>query len=184
VSERRWHRQRNASPRAAHIAKDTNHFTAGDGADVIRAVQRELGQRGYDPGIPNGVANLVTRGAILAYQHDHGLPLTGEPSEALLKAIVFESSGAFRALGRGMGADQGNHAGRIISTVQQWLSALGYPVGKVDGRMGEDTRRSIREFETQQGLPPTGRISGQLVAELARVSGNGLFAAGDQSALP
>jgi peptidoglycan hydrolase-like protein with peptidoglycan-binding domain len=135
-------------------------------------------------GGPNGVANLVTRGAILAYQHDHGLPLTGEPSEALLKALVFESSGAVRLPGSGASTEQGNQAGPIVRTIQQWLSALGYSVGKVDGRMGEETRRAIRKFETQQALPPTGRISGRLVAELARVLSKERLAAGHESALP
>jgi hypothetical protein len=75
--------------------------------DLVRAVQRELGRRGYSPGIPNGVVNPATRGAVMAYQRDHGLPVTGEASEALLKAIVFESSGAVRAPGNAISAEQG-----------------------------------------------------------------------------
>jgi peptidoglycan hydrolase-like protein with peptidoglycan-binding domain len=151
--------------------------TVNDGADVTRAVQRELRQRGYDPGTPNGVANLVTRAAIMAYQHDHGLPLTAEPSEEFLKTMLFESSGVGRRPESGTATEQGKQVEQIIRTVQQWLSALGYPVGKVDGRMGEDTKRAIRKFETDQGLRPTGRVSGQLVAQLVRVAGNGRLAA-------
>jgi peptidoglycan hydrolase-like protein with peptidoglycan-binding domain len=163
---------------AAGIDEGTGSFTASNGADVIHAVQRELRRRGYLSGPPSGVADLVTRAAVMAYQHDHGLSLTGEPSEELLKAIVFESSGAVRALASGTGTEQSPQAKQIIGTVQNWLSGLGYAVGKADGRLGQDTRRAIRKFEAEQGLPPTGRISGQLVAQLARVAGNGQFTAG------
>ena len=46
----------------------------------IRAIQTELARRGYEPGVANGAAGLVTRAAVLAYEHDQGLPLTGDPS--------------------------------------------------------------------------------------------------------
>jgi peptidoglycan hydrolase-like protein with peptidoglycan-binding domain len=146
---------------------------ARDGAEVVHALQRELRRRGYDPGTPNGVPNLLTRAAILAYQYDHGLPLTSEPSEELLKAILFETSGAVRTLGSGSSRELSPQAEQIIRTVQQWLLALGYTVGKVDGRHSEETQRAIRKFEMEQGFPPTGRVSGQLVAHLARVAGKG-----------
>jgi peptidoglycan hydrolase-like protein with peptidoglycan-binding domain len=146
---------------------------ARDGAEVVHALQRELRRRGYDPGTPNGVPNLVTRAAIMAYQYDHGLPLTSEPSEELLKAILFETSGAVRPSGSGSSRELSPQAEQIIRTVQQWLLALGYTVGKVDGRHSEDTQRAIRKFEMEQGFPPTGRVSGQLVAHLARVAGKG-----------
>src|SRR5919109_3640571 len=102
------------SPRSGSTVGDTGRstevtgaFTATNSGDVIQAVQRELGRRGYNPGIPNGVANVATREAIMAYQRDHGLPLTGEASEALLKAIVFESSGVVRAPASTIGAEHG-----------------------------------------------------------------------------
>jgi hypothetical protein len=86
-----WAHQPNAEHRPKPISEATS-----DGADVVRAVQRELRQRGYRSGIANGVAGPLTRAAIMAFQHDHGLPPTGAPSEDLLKVIVFESSGTMR----------------------------------------------------------------------------------------
>jgi peptidoglycan hydrolase-like protein with peptidoglycan-binding domain len=143
---------------------------ASDADDIIRGIQRELRQRGYEPGAANGVASPTTRAAIMAYQRDHGLPLTGEPSEELLKAIVFETSAVPRTPRTGGSAERRNHSERV-RTLQQWLAALGYTVGKIDGRIGEETRQAIRKFETDQGLPATGRVSGQLVAQLTRVGG-------------
>ena len=54
----------------------------------------------------------------------------------------------------------------MIRTVQQGLAALGYLVGRVDGRLGEDTVKAIRDFEMDKGLVPKGRISAELVAHL------------------
>jgi peptidoglycan hydrolase-like protein with peptidoglycan-binding domain len=89
-------------------------FSESNGVDVIRAAHRELGRRGYKPGIPNGEANVATRSAIMAYQHDHGLRLTGEPSNALFKVIMFESAGAVRATDHSIGTGQGHNEVAII----------------------------------------------------------------------
>ena len=59
--------------------------TADENSETIRAIQRELRQRGYGAWSSDGVMRPVTRAAIMAYEHDQGLPLTGEASEALLK---------------------------------------------------------------------------------------------------
>ena len=44
--------------------------------ETIRAIQRELQARGYEAGAADGVPRLVTRAAIMAYEHDNGLPLS------------------------------------------------------------------------------------------------------------
>jgi len=130
--------------------------------DVVRAVQRELIDRGYEAGPVDGVAHAVTRAAVMAYEHDHGLPLTGQPSEDLLKKILFGvPPGA---------ADKRAHeplpqAQEMIRSVQESLASLGYSI-KVDGRMGEETARTIRDFESKHGLTPSGRVSGALLLKL------------------
>ena len=60
--------------------------------DVVRGIQRELNARGYDAGQPDGVAGLMTRAAIMAYEHDYGLPLTAGATQDLLSRIVLGSS--------------------------------------------------------------------------------------------
>ena len=46
---------------------------------------------------------LATRAAIMAFEHDHGLALTGEASEALLKRILLGAAGRHRARRHGEG---------------------------------------------------------------------------------
>jgi len=65
--------------------------------ETVRAVQRELRQRGYGTLVSDGVMRPVTRAAIMAYEHDQGLPLTGEASETLLKRIVEKAQAAYDA---------------------------------------------------------------------------------------
>jgi peptidoglycan hydrolase-like protein with peptidoglycan-binding domain len=148
--------------------------SAGPDPEVIRAIQRELANRGYEAGVADGLSGLVTRAAIMAYEADHGMTLTAEPSEALLQQILL---GSAQPTKKGAPyAQSGTEAERVIRTVQQSLANLGYGVKTVDGRMGESTARAIREFEAQQGLKQTGRISGQLVARLARLASQGRMA--------
>jgi peptidoglycan hydrolase-like protein with peptidoglycan-binding domain len=113
----------------------------------------------------------------MGFEHDHGLPLTGTPSENLLKQIVLGTQSVRAPDNRG-GALASEEAERIIRDVQRTLSRLGYKPGAVDGRLSPATARAIREFEVDQALPESGRISGPLVARLARLSGRGQVSAG------
>ena len=141
-------------------------------AETVRAVQRELIQRGYGPIQANGVPGLATRAGIMAYEHDNRLGLTGEATAALLKHIL---------LGADAGAGSGHNAGRVRSpaaehvmrTVQQSLAVVGYQPGRIDGRVGDETERAIREFELDEGIAPSGRVSADLVTRLARAASTG-----------
>jgi peptidoglycan hydrolase-like protein with peptidoglycan-binding domain len=144
-------------------------------ADVTRAVQRELQVRGYETGSADGVVGLMTRAAIMGFEHDHGLVLTGHPSQELLKRIVL--GGGTPAVP--IGSEGQNPAAQdVIRTVQTSLAKLGYRPGRVDGRLSPDTARAIREFEVDQALPQSGRVSGPLVVRLARLVGAGRVASG------
>lgn len=140
-------------------------------AEIIRGVQRELNQRGYEAGQPDGVAGLVTRAAIMAYEYDYGLALTATPSQDLLSRIVLGSS----APSSQRSAEQmpSAEAGSVTRSVEQQLAGLGYTPGKADGLFDEQTARAIREFEVDQKLPESGRISGPLVSRLTRLQGQG-----------
>ena len=149
---------------------------AGDGPEVVRAVQRELQVRGYETGTADGMPGLVTRAAIMAFEADHGLQLTGEPNDMLLQRILLGTATEAKRGAAGQAEQPTPDAERVIRTVQQSLASLGYAPGAVDGRLGDQTVRVIRDFESDQGLAETGRISGQLVARLARLAGQGRIA--------
>ncbi len=142
-----------------------------DADDVTRAVQRELQARGYETGGSDGVAGLMTRAAIMGFEYDHGMALTGRPSQDLLKRILLGSSdAASKPIGS---TGQSPEARDVIRNVQTSLAKLGYKPGRIDGRLTPETARAIREFETDQALPESGRVSGPLVARLARLVTDG-----------
>ena len=135
-------------------------------AETIRAIQRELKLRGYGPVPGDGVIGLTTRAAIMAFEHDHAMALSGEASERLLKRILLGATDPGSADSAGAGKVRSGHAEQVIRSVQQWLAALGYQPGRIDGRPGEETVRAIRDFEMDKGLVPRGRISAELVVRL------------------
>lgn len=169
-----------SSPRAGgkgdERALDAETLPLVADVETIRAIQRELQLRGYETGAVDGALGLMTRAAIMAYEFDHAMPLTADPREALLKAIILGEAPPAVTPGGSASPQQGVIAEQVIRTVQQGLKSLGYGVAVVSGKLGEDTVKAIREFELAQQLPETGRISGPLVARLARLTGQGRIA--------
>jgi len=148
---------------------------AQDRVDLTRAIQRELKAKGYETGAVDGVPGLVTRGAIMAYESDAGLPLTGEPREALLQHIVLGPVQA-RSSDKNDRVAPGPEAEEVIRAVQRAFRQLGYMTTLPDGRLNDATRRAIRKFELDRKLNETGRISGELLAKLASLAGDALQA--------
>lgn len=132
--------------------------------EVIEGIQRELGHRDYRPERTDGRLDLSTRVAILNYQYDSGVALTGRPSEDLLKQILF---------GPYLSATTGNRLARLendealVAQVQGFLSRLGFANLTEDGRMDRGTRQALREFARFRDLPADGRLSPRLLLELA-----------------
>ena len=142
---------------------------------TTRAIQRELDSRGYSVGTADGVISLITRAAIMAYETDHGLPLTGEPAEPLLSVIVL---GSATDVPGASATKTGPHAEQVTRTIQQSLVGLGYGPIKIDGFIGDATIRAIRRFEHDQAMTESGRISAPLVTRLAMLAALGQVQAG------
>ena len=142
--------------------------------EMTRAVQRELQIRGYATGANDGVAGVMTRAAIMAYEHDHGLALTARASQALLKAIILGEGGKPGAKSAKAATAE---AQDVIRSVQRSLAKLGYKAGAANGKLTPETARAIRAFEGDQALPETGRVSGPLLARLGRLASDGRIAA-------
>lgn len=149
-----------------------------DDAETTRAVQRELALRGYYQGAVDGIAGLMTHGAIMAFEYDHGRALSATATEDLLKTIMLSEPGKPTRPAATWSPAIGPRAEQVIRTVQQSLIRLGYKIGAVDGSLGPETVRAIRAFEAEQRLGETGRVSGALVARLATLASQGRLAAG------
>ncbi len=135
---------------------------------LLNALQRELGRRGY-AGQLQAQANGL-RLAVLAYEFDNGMPLTGEPNEALLKQILFDLNQA----PRGAFADRAEANQRLVMEIQKTLLGHGFFRGALSGRMDVWTSEAVKDFERHQGLTLTGRLTEVTLLELVSYSGEPL----------
>jgi peptidoglycan hydrolase-like protein with peptidoglycan-binding domain len=139
-------------------------------SDIVRALQKELVNTGYGPLAVNGNAGHLTRAAIMGYEHDHGMPLTGEASERLLKRMRAGDAPkkADEQIARRIATQE---AEQVVLIVQKSLETLGHGPGRIDGRLGDETLAAIRAFEAEAKMKPVGRISADLFSQLARSVG-------------
>lgn len=156
---------------AKTLPKHTRPAASATLSKTILAVQRRLAENGYEPGPPDGVQGVMTRAAIMAYQADNGLALTGEASDRLLKQMI---------LGISPGDEGGNGPASIpeqttelIKAVQLTLTKLGYDPGPADGLWGAATRKAIERFEQAGKLTVKGQISAPFIKHLMQANGGG-----------
>ncbi|NJM35256.1 MAG: hypothetical protein HC850_11700 [Rhodomicrobium sp.] len=161
-------------PAVQPVSQPVQPQTARPPLRLVKAIQRELADRGYAPGAP-GELDTATRAAIVAYEFDENMPLAGEASEAVLKSLIF---------GRAAGKTGPGPAARferrrdLVAEVQDALARLGYVSGAIDGRLDEKTREAIRKFEIDRQLDAEGRLTERVLLEMVIVTGRPLNANG------
>lgn len=133
---------------------------------LVAAIKVELKARGYDIGPDASALTLQSRAAIIAFEADNDMRLTGEASEPLLHRLLLGAT-SNQANGSSPPAPR---AEDVIRAVQRALKNSGHPDLKVDGRMSTETVDTIRAFERANSMKVTGRISGELVAHLKPVA--------------
>jgi peptidoglycan hydrolase-like protein with peptidoglycan-binding domain len=157
-------RKERVEPARRTSAIDLGDATDAASRDTVRAIQRELKKRGFTAVPVDGSLRPVTRAAIMAFEHDSGLPLTGEANEDQLKRLLMGAA-AVPAVGKA-GEVRSPHAEVIIKLVQRHLGERGYRPGATDGRLGASTVAAIRQFEADQGMRTAGRISSEVLSRL------------------
>jgi peptidoglycan hydrolase-like protein with peptidoglycan-binding domain len=137
--------------------------TVAQVATTVLDIQRELNRLGYDAGPADGRMGSRTRGAIEAYERDHGLLISGEPSAALLRHIRERAGPAPAAPEADVDTD-------TVAQIQAELRLRGYRIPRVSGRMDADTRQAIEEYQRGQGVRVTGEPSRELLDALRAAS--------------
>ena len=157
-------------PKALRVtAAAANGRPAAQTSDTVRAIQRELRELNLYPGQIDGKPSPLVHAAIVAYEQAQALPITGEPTQTLLRdLIVGPSAAGTDASGKGVGVAAGSAAEKLIRDIRQRLAALGYAAGSGDGRLTLELIQSIRAFEHDSGMRQTGRVTAQLLVQLQR----------------
>lgn len=130
--------------------RDTGLYAA-----YVAGIKEQLKEHGYDPGPPGGVLDARTTRAILAYQHDAGLPADGQASQELLNHLMF-------ALPKVYNRSPAQRAG-LVNEVQAHLADRGYYTELIDGKAGPKTIAAVRQFQADAQLPVTGVIDEALL---------------------
>ncbi len=139
---------------------------------AVEEVQRQLLASGYYKGIVDGVVGKKTRQAIEAYQNAMGLKVTGEPSTGLAEHIRYMRQITEASLFTGsLEPDPGAAIRARVRRVQTALAELAYSPGEINGERTDETRAAIKLFQRDRGLEETGEISGALLTELGKLSG-------------
>ena len=140
---------------------------------VVFGLQAELADRGYYAGAIDGIVGSRTREAIRAWEGDRGLPPTGVADETLLARIRAGASDLPRAASApttldptapdpvatgGIDAPAPARADDVADgadpavLVQRGLVAWGAEIS-VDGLIGPQTLRAVRDYRGANGLP-------------------------------
>lgn len=118
-------------------------------ANTLARIQTELRVRGYPVPLISGRMDAPTRQAIREYQQGQGVPVTGEPSQALLEEL------------RAGSAEPSPEAGlsrERRAAAQRALNARGYDAGPPDGVLGPRSRVAIRSFQAANDLGASGTL--------------------------
>jgi len=120
---------------------------------LLKRTQRALAQRGYNPGVADGLMGAKTRQAIQRFQKQQGIIVDEKPSPELLALLEATE----------------NPPG--IQLAQASLKTLGFDPGPVDGQMGPKTVKALRTYQNACGLPADGALSAGLLCYLADAAG-------------
>jgi hypothetical protein len=132
---------------------------------VSAAILRELVRKGYPA--PETAAGNDIAALVLAYEFDSGGPLTGRPTEDLLKRLLFDLDRA----PRGSLADRVERDQALVLSIQKTLLQLGFFSGALTGRMDEWTQAAIAAFERHRKLTITSRLGEATLLDLIAYTG-------------
>lgn len=129
--------------------------TWGALCDDIRSIQRQLQNKGFNPGAVDGIAGPKTYNAVIAFQKANGLAADGMVGPASLAKL--SSSGYSDSTQPVL---QKGSKGSAVVTLQQKLIAKGYSCGSAgaDGDFGSGTYNAVIAFQRANGLAVDGIV--------------------------
>jgi peptidoglycan hydrolase-like protein with peptidoglycan-binding domain len=160
-------------PRARPAEPATEPARPRPRADVVIEIQRELARRGFYEGTADGVFGPKTEAAVRDFEQMAGLKPAAEPDEALLAAIRRSTAQAKPA----PASQRSDPIARLLAidrrmlAVQRALADFGYGPVKPTGVYDLETRAAIERFERARRRPVTGKVSEQLLRDLAALTG-------------
>ena len=141
-------------------------------SELLRDVQVELGKRGFFTGDPDAAASSKTTQAIRDFQTAANMPVTGQPTEAVLAAILTSNLRVKdQILGLLKNGSDRLERPETVVAIQRALTKIGYGPLRDDGTFGQGTKTALERFERDRKLPARGDNPSRTLRELAQASG-------------
>ena len=88
-----------------------------------------------------------------------------------MRHVVAVTSAALVSFGALAGGEQQSSAGAstesaTVRQAQERLASEGFDPGAVDGKLGQQTQQSLKQFQQSKGLEPSGQLDQQTIAAL------------------
>ncbi len=139
---------------------------------VRRDVARELNRLGYLTSRLLAKSPMSLHAAIVHYQLDSGDAVSGLASDGLLGKLILRTKRPKAQFQPVAAVTPDSRAAQVVGIIQAALRKKGYTIDKIDGQLGEQTVRAIREYQMDKGWIASGRVSAKLfVSVLAEARG-------------
>jgi len=143
----------------------------GSRGDAVKAMQQLLADRGYSPGLIDGIFGAATTKAVVLFQSRSGLRADGLVGPATMSALQTTgndapASGDTAAPGddtetpasETVGILRKGSRGDAVKRIQQLLSDRGYSPGLIDGIFGPRTEIAVLSFQEAATLRVDGLV--------------------------
>jgi Putative peptidoglycan binding domain len=148
----------------------------GDEGLAVRDLQDTLKVKGYFKGESTEFYGYITEEAVIQFQKASGLEADGIVGDVTAKYLKLPPSPRVRGKAKGCDGREISGAGSVAN-VQSALCNLGYlefdgayysypSKGDTEASEGRETRRALREFQLDNGLPDHGRRDEKTIATL------------------
>ena len=135
--------------------------------EAVRDLQRRLLHAGIDCGAdPAGVFGPATEVAVRRFQDRRALPVDGQCGPITWGALV---EAGYRLGDRLLYLRTPMLRGDDVADLQRRLNELGFDVGRVDGILGPDTERAVKDFQRNTALNCDGVVGPDTRAALHRL---------------
>ena len=149
-------------PTSRYCDPDVQGLSFGCDGQWVTQLQTDLQRLGLFNGRVSGYFGQVTQNAVIAFQQNRRLPVTGIADYNTLNAIRRETSGYNGPIGgnkndSGLPIYQGARGNRVRQ-VQQRLRDKGFFRGEVTSYFGPLTREAVADYQKFNYLPVTGYV--------------------------
>lgn len=132
---------------------------------AVLTAQKQMADLGAYSGQTDGVLGQGTRDAIMRFQRQNGLALSGHPDPQFLEHLqylhhIHQATTATGSIAPAIEV-------KTVERAQRQLQKLGYDPGPIDGKMGTKTTEAIRQYQADIRVPADGRLSPELINRLA-----------------